>query len=218
MFYCGLFNISFTPFLWKTLSPWRRLFTLKANHRTSSCCNYTERTLLSFCTLKLCKISWAQAFLSHYGKKKPQINTSIAAAPCRQHLLTTLGVHHTEARGCVLESNHHLCGWGNRREYCRLSNHSVILFKLEITCNTCNRFYLRSVHFAQLRNWASKSVTEESRNLNVEEARKFLKSKVSKLSGFYMSSRVLLPSKRFQEEVRNSLRIYKEWIKVKRES
>jgi len=30
--------------------------------------------------------------------KKTQINMSIAAALCRQHPLTTLGVHHTEAR------------------------------------------------------------------------------------------------------------------------
>lgn len=64
--------------------------------------------------------------------------------------------------------------------------------------------------FAQLRNLASKRVTEESRNLNVEEAWKSFKSKVFKLSGFYMSSHVPLPSELFQKDVRNSLRIYKE--------
>lgn len=83
------------------------------------CCRTTElavcieRTLLWFCTLKLCIISWAYDlfFKCHYGKKPTQINTSIAAAPRRQHPLTTLGVHTTQRQGFVFwKALEHL--WG----------------------------------------------------------------------------------------------------------
>lgn len=68
-------------------------------------------------------------------------------------------------------------------------------------------------------------MTEETGNLYVEEAWKFFKPMVLKLSRFYISSKenkrlpnpAFLPSNHFQREVRNSLTIYKDWKKGQKE-